>query len=180
MEALECIETRRSVRQFTEKPVERQTLERLVAAAAFAPSWKNAQIARYVAITDPAQKKQLADTCMLGFAFNQKTTEGAPVLLAVTMVTGRSGFERDGSFSTSQGTHWQSFDAGVATQTLCLAAHALGLGTVIMGIFDEAKVAAQIGLAEGQVVAALVALGYPAEQPAAPKRKDAEALLTFC
>ena len=179
MEALECIKTRRSVRKFTEQPVDRALLEQVVAAAAYAPSWKNTQIARYTVVTDPAKKQRLADECMMDFAFNQKTSSHAPALVVVTAITGRSGYERDGSFSTSQGTHWQSFDAGVAAQTFCLAAHALGLGTVIMGIFDEDKVKQVVEIPEGQKVAALIAIGHPAEEPMCPKRKDVETLLCF-
>ncbi len=179
MEALECIKTRRSVRKFTEQPVDRALLEQVVAAAAYAPSWKNTQIARYTVVTDPAKKQRLADECMMDFAFNQKTSSHASALVVVTAITGRSGYERDGSFSTSQGTHWQSFDAGVAAQTFCLAAHALGLGTVIMGIFDEDKVKQVIEVPEGQKVAALIAVGHPAEEPMCPKRKDVETLLSF-
>ena len=155
MEALECIKTRRSVRKFTEQPVTKQEMAQVIETAAFAPSWKNTQIARYIVVTDKEKKQRLADDCMMDFAFNQKTTSGAPALVVLTMITGRSGYERDGSFSTSQGTHWQSFDAGVAAQTFCLAAHALGLGTVIMGIFDEDKVKQVIEVPEGQKVAAL-------------------------
>lgn len=179
MEALECIKTRRSIRKFTEQPVERALIEQIVAAAAYAPSWKNTQIARYTVVTDCDKKQQLADECMMDFAFNQKTTLHAPALVVLTTITGRSGYERDGSFSTSQGTHWQSFDAGVAAQTFCLAAHALGLGTVIMGIFDENKVRSVLELPEEQSVAALIAIGHPAEQPVCPKRKDVETLLHF-
>lgn len=179
MEALECIKTRRSVRKFTEQPVDRALLEQVVAAAAYAPSWKNTQIARYTVVTDPAKKQRLADECMMDFAFNQKTSSHASALVVVTAITGRSGYERDGSFSTSQGTHWQSFDAGVATQTFCLAAHALGLGTVIMGIFDEAKVRAVLDLPAEQMVSAIIAIGHPAEQPVCPKRKDVDTLLQF-
>ena len=179
MEALECIKTRRSVRKFTEQPVDRALLEQVVAAAAYAPSWKNTQIARYTVVTDPAKKQRLADECMLDFAFNQKTSSHASALVVVTAITGRSGYERDGSFSTSQGTHWQSFDAGVAAQTFCLAAHALGLGTVIMGIFDEAKVRAVLDLPAEQMVSAIIAIGHPAEQPVCPKRKDVDTLLQF-
>lgn len=179
MEALECIKTRRSVRKFTEQPVERALIEQVVAAAAYAPSWKNTQIARYTVVTDPEKKQRLADECMMDFAFNQKTAAHAPALVVVTAITGRSGYERDGSFSTSQGTHWQSFDAGVAAQTFCLAAHALGLGTVIMGIFEESKVRNVLALPEEQMVAALIAIGHPAEQPVCPKRKDVDTLLRF-
>ncbi len=179
MEALECIKTRRSVRKFTEQPVDRALLEQVVAAAAYAPSWKNTQIARYTVVTDLEKKQRLADECMMDFAFNQKTSSHAPALVVVTAITGRSGYERDGSFSTSQGTHWQSFDAGVAAQTFCLAAHALGLGTVIMGIFDEAKVRAVLDLPAEQMVSAIIAIGHPAEQPVCPKRKDVDTLLQF-
>lgn len=179
MEALECIKTRRSVRKFTEQPVDRALLEQVVAAAAYAPSWKNTQIARYTVVIDPAKKQRLADECMMDFAFNQKTSSHAPALVVVTAITGRSGYERDGSFSTSQGTHWQSFDAGVAAQTFCLAAHALGLGTVIMGIFDEAKVRAVLDLPAEQMVSAIIAIGHPAEQPVCPKRKGVDTLLQF-
>ena len=179
MEALECIKTRRSIRKFTEQPVTEDEVRQVVEAAAFAPSWKNTQIARYIVVTDKEKKDKLADNCMLGFAYNQKTTHGAPALVVLTMIKGRSGYERDGSFSTPLAAHWQSFDAGVAAQTFCLAAHALGLGTVIMGIFDAEKVAEAVQLPEGQQVAALITIGHPAEDPAAPKRKSVEDLLTY-
>lgn len=178
MEAIECIKTRRSVRRFTEEPVTKELVNQIIETAAYAPSWKNTQIARYIIVTDPAKKERLGE-CMLGFTANQKTAAGAPAIVAVTMITGRSGYERDGSFTTSQGTHWQSFDAGIATQTFCLAAHANGLGTVVMGIYDEKKVAEVLEIPEGQQVAALLALGHPAEEPMIPKRKDADILVSF-
>ena len=178
MEAIECIKTRRSVRRFTEEPVTKELVNQIIETAAYAPSWKNTQIARYIIVTDPAKKERLG-ACMLGFTANQKTAAGAPAIVAVTMITGRSGYERDGSFTTSQGTHWQSFDAGIATQTFCLAAHANGLGTVVMGIYDEKKVAEVLDIPEGQQVAALLALGHPAEEPMIPKRKDVDSLVSF-
>lgn len=179
METIKCIKTRRSVRKFTDAPVTSAQIERIIDAAAFAPSWKNTQIARYIVVTDASVKQRLADECMLGFAYNQKTAAAAPAVIVVTMLSGRSGYERDGSFSTTQGTHWQSFDAGIATQTLCLAAHDMGLGTVVMGIFDEHKVAEAVGVPEGQCVAALLAIGHSAEEPGTPPRKDVAALVQF-
>ena len=66
------------------------------------------------------------------------------------------------------------FDAGIACQTLCLAAWAQGLGTCIMGIYDEDKVPALLEVPEDQYVTAIVSMGYPAETPKAPKRKPLE------
>lgn len=139
MEALECIKTRRSVRRFAEEPVTPEQVAEVVAAAAYAPSWKNTQIARYILVEDAQKREKIAGDCVLDFTYNANTLSHAPALVALTMVTGRSGFERDGSYSSPLEGHWQSFDAGIAAQTFCLAAHALGLGTVIMGIYDPDK-----------------------------------------
>ena len=108
-------------------------VRQVVEAAAFAPSWKNTQIARYIVVTDKEKKDKLADNCMLGFTYNQKTTHGAPALVVLTMIKERSGYERDGSFSTPLATHWQSFDAGIAAQTFCLSARVLRSSTRCYG-----------------------------------------------
>lgn len=179
MEALECIMTRRSVRQFTDQPVTKEELEQVVTLAAYAPSWKNVQSTRYIAVYDRGKLQTIADECIMNFAGNQRTIANTPVLILLTTVNERSGYERDGSFSTSKGTHWQSFDAGIAAQTFCLAAHTQGLGTVVMGVYDEDKIRAVIDVPEGQSVSALIALGHPASIPAIPKRKEVEALLSY-
>ena len=179
MDTIECIKTRRSIRSFTDKAVTESDLKRIVDVATFAPSWKNSQTTRYIAVLDKDIKQELADSCMMGFEYNINTTKNAPAIVAVTTVNNRSGYERDGSFSTSKETHWQSFDAGVASQTFCLAAHELGFGTVIMGIFDEQKVARVLDVPETQSVSALIAIGYGDNLPDAPKRKTAEDLLSF-
>ena len=179
MNTIECIKTRRSTRKFANRALSADVLTDIVNVATYAPSWKNSQTTRYIAVTDATLKEKLANECMMGFEYNVNTANGAPAIIAVTTVNNRSGYERDGSFTTSKGTHWQSFDAGIATQTFCLAAHDAGLATVIMGIFDESKVSALLEVPEGQSVSALVAIGYADEDPAAPKRKSAEELLTI-
>ena len=179
MDTVSNIKIRRSIRKYKEDAIPHSLIEEVVETARFAPSWKNTQIARYIVVTDKEKKDKLADNCMLGFAYNQKTTHGAPALVVLTMIKERSGYERDGSFSTPLATHWQSFDAGIAAQTFCLSAHALGLGTVIMGIYDPAEVAKVVEIPEGQEVAALIALGHPAQDPQAPARKDVDTLLRF-
>lgn len=179
MEFLECCQTRRSVRRYLPKKVERETVRGLVQAASHAPSWKNSQTTRYIVIDDETLIQNIACEGCLGFTFNQKTIENTPCLVVVATVEGHSGYEQDGSFSTAKGTHWESFDAGIATQTFCLAAWDKGLATVILGIFDETYVAKRIALPEGQKISALVALGYPDETPSMPKRKAEEELLLF-
>lgn len=179
MNAIECIKTRRSIRKFEDRAVEPEVIADIVNVAAYAPSWKNSQTSRYIAVLDTDLKNRLANECMMGFEKNIETANSAPAMMVITTVNCRSGYERDGSLSTSKGTHWQSFDAGIATQTFCLAAHEAGLSTVIMGIFDEEKVKEVVGVPQGQSVSALVAIGYAAEEPQAPKRKCADDLLAI-
>ena len=169
MNTVDCIKSRRSVRKFTDQKIPREVLEELVELARWAPSWKNTQIARYVAIEDEALKNRIAEEATI--PWNEGIIKGAPVLMVMTYVEKRSGFERDGSFSTKKEDRWEMFDAGIACQTLCLAAWAEGLGTCIMGIYDEEQVPALLEVPEDQYVTAIVSLGYPAEQPKAPKRK---------
>jgi len=80
-------------------------------------SWKNTQTTRYTAVFDKELKKKLADEAMLDFEFNQKTVDRASMIVIVSSVEKISGYEKDGSFSTSLERHWESFDAGIATQT---------------------------------------------------------------
>ena len=177
MTAKECITGRRSIRRFTDRPVSHGLLSRIVETASFAPSWKNTQITRSIAVEGEA-KAALAK-CTSLFPGNGAIMESAPVVIAVTIITGRSGYERDGSFSTPKGDRWQMYDAGIASEAFCLAAHEEGLGTVILGLFDEEEAAKLLNLPEGRQLAALIPVGYPAEAPAAPRRKTVEELLSF-
>ncbi len=178
MDAITCIKTRRSVRKYTDKPVSKELIEEIVATAIYAPSWKNSQTTRYIAVTDPEIKNRISKECCA--EHNQSIIDGASALIATLIVDKRSGFERDGSYSTIRKDNWQAFDNGIATQTLCLAAHEKGLGTVIMGLYDIDKAQEILQVPEGQLLMALVAVGYPADEPMAPKRKTVEDVLTFC
>lgn len=177
MTAKECIIGRRSIRRFEETPVSHELLEQIIETASFAPSWKNTQVTRYIAVEGEAKDKLAA--CTTIWPNNGAIMESAPMVIAVTVVTGRSGFERDGSFSTGKGDSWQMYDAGVASQTLCLAAHEQGLGTVIMGLYDETEVIKLLDIPNDQELVALIAIGYPAQSPDAPKRKEVADLLSY-
>lgn len=178
MQALDCIRTRRSIRKFTDEPVSHEVLEKVVEAASWSPSWKNTQIVRYIAIEDPALKDRIATECTTSFTYNAGTMNSAPMLIAVTVIKNRCGFERDGSYTTSRKDTWQMFDAGIASQTFCLAAHEYGLGTVIMGIFDD-SLADLLEIPEDRELVNIICIGHPAEEPEMPKRKTVADLLTY-
>ena len=172
MELIEGIKTRRSVRNFTDEKISRDTLEKIIDAARFAPTWKNSQTARYIVIDSRDVMEKIADEGVMGRAHNAGIIRGAAALVVLTTTKGICGFEPDGSFSTSKGSGWQMFDAGIAAQTFCLAAHNYGVGSVIMGIFDEREVARVIGLDDSREVSALIAIGIPAREPGQSRRDD--------
>ena len=172
----DCIWTRRSVRKYKDTPVPHDVLEEIIADAAMAPSWKNTQISRYMVI----EGREAIDKLAAEYApFNARTLSTPPMLIAQTCVQKRCGYERDGSFTTDRGDAWQMYDCGIAAQTLCLSAHEHGLGTVIMGIFDRPALEKYLNVPEGQELVALIAIGYPDEEPAAPRRKAVSDLLTY-
>lgn len=174
------VKSRRSIRRFEDREIPRETMEKIVDVARFAPSWKNTQIVRYIVVADPELRRALATPeCVFDFKYNLRTLEGAAAIVLLTYVKGRSGFEKDGSYSTPTGSGWQNFDAGIAAQTFCLAAEDQGIGTVILGYFDEEAVRKVIDLPEDQALGAIIACGYPAEAPEAPKRKEVAELLTY-
>jgi len=177
MTAKECITGRRSIRQFTDQPVSHEVLSQIVETASYAPSWKHTQIVRYIAV-EGETKEKLADLTSI-YPGNGTIMRNAPMVIAITVIKGRSGYERDGSFSTQRGDSWQMFDAGVASQAFCLAAYEQGLGTVIMGLFDQKEASDLLDIPEDRELVALIPIGYPAESPVAPRRKSVDDLLSY-
>ncbi len=176
MDAQSCILTRRSIRKFTEQPVSHETLEKIVSLASYAPSWKNTQISRYIAIENP---ETLSEICKTYAQFNAHIISNCKTLIAQTFIKNRAGYERDGSFSTDRGPGWQYYDCGIAAQTFCLAAHDCGVGSVIMGVFDREALEKYLNIPEDQELMALIAIGYHEGEAAAPKRKDVQTLLSY-
>lgn len=174
MELQTALEGRRSIRRFQDSPVSAETLACIADAAAMAPSWKNSQVTRYYAVTDPEKRRRIIESMP---AFNRPACESAPVIVAVSMVRNRSGYDRDGSFSTSKEKGWQMFDCGCSAMAFALKAHELGLGTVIMGYCDEAVAVEVTGMPETEEVGPILALGYPDESPQMPKRKMSDQIL---
>ena len=105
MNTVDCIKSRRSIRRFKPDSVKHSLIEEIVSAASFSPSWKNTQITRYIAIEDPSLLGKIADDFTP--SYNSDIIRQTPVLIAVTYIKGRCGFERDGSYTTGKKDRWQ-------------------------------------------------------------------------
>jgi len=171
MDILQNIASRRTIRRYNHRKVEPEKLKQVLEAARWAPSWKNSQCARVVIVEDAEIRKRIADSLQ-----GNRSYAGAfeaPVILVICAEKGLSGYSA--SAPVTDKAEWFMFDTGLYAQNLMLAAHHLGLGTVIIGYFNSNLVAREISLTQGYAVVALILLGYPAEQPQPPPRKPLEA-----
>ena len=177
MEVLEAIKTRRSIRKYKTTPVDDKTLEQVLEAARWAPSWANTQCWRFVVVRDSKVKAQLAEA----LSANNPATDAiknAPLVIVVCAKIGRSGCYH-GEPSTDKGVYWYMFDAGLTMENLALAAHALGLGTVHVGAFDAKKAESILKVPEGFCVVEMTPLGYPDQEAKAPPRKELSEIVSY-
>jgi nitroreductase len=168
MELMEAIKGRRSVRSYTSDLIPEGKLQKILEAIQWSPSWANTQCWEIVVVKEAETKKRLVETLTPTNPAREAITQ-APVTLVVVAIEGKAGFKKGGP-STDKGD-WYMFDCGVAMQNLCLSAHAEGLGTVIVGLFDAVKAAEILQVPPGKAVVALTPLGFPERIPAPPKRK---------
>lgn len=181
MDAIEMIKERRSVRKFKDQVVDREIMKEIIEISRWAPSWANFQIARYTLVDSPDTITKLATDGVKGFVYNVNTLKNAKGVAVLSFVKGKSGkldLEKD-EYATSKTNVWEVFDAGIACQTFCLAAHAKGIGTCIFGVIDDDSIAEIIGLPEEETVAALIVYGYGEEHPAPTPRKKVDEIARF-
>lgn len=168
METLQCILQRRSVRRFKPEKLSHDCIAQIINHAKFAPSWAHTKTPRFICVEDERLKSAIAEVT----DDNASIVKNAPNLFVVTAITGRSGQDRDGTLYNHSSDEWTMFDAGLAVQTLCLAAADLGVGTVIMGGYRQEEVSALLEIPPEQMLVALIPAGYADETPVTPKRKD--------
>jgi nitroreductase len=166
---LEIIQGRRSVRNYEDKPVPDDVLNRVLEALRWSPSWANTQCWEVVVVKD-LETKQKLQTVLAPTNPATKAMVEAPVILVLCGKLGSSGFYK-GQVTTKLGD-WFMYDLGIATQSICLTAHSLGLGTVVVGLFDQNKAKEVLGVPEGYELVSMLPLGYPEKMPAAPKRRE--------
>ncbi len=178
---VELLIGRRSVRSYKDEIVGKDVLNNIMDATRFAPSWANFQVARYTFITDQEKISKIMNEGVNDFAYNINTLKKAKNVVVLSIVKGKSGKldpEKD-EFATSKAGVWEVFDAGIACQTFCLAAHAYGVGTCIMGVFDATQLEKIAELPKDETATALIVYGYPEGETAATPRKNVEEICRY-
>jgi nitroreductase len=177
MTFLELVRKRQSTRQFVDRPVEREQIERCVEAARLAPSACNSQPWKFIVIDERELRTAVAQRLASPvFGINAFAAQ-APVLVAVvtepSTLTARLG-------AMLKDKPYHLMDLGIAVEHFCLQAVEEGLGTCIMGWFDETGVKRLLEVPRGKRVHLTVAVGYAASEVVRPKaRKDRGEILAF-
>jgi len=154
----ELILLRRSVRAYSSQPIERDKLNLCLEAAQLAPSACNAQPWRFVVVDDATLTAQIAEAAKSAAMGMNTFAPQAPVIVALVMepanFTSKLG-------SLIKGKEFPLIDIGIAAEHFCLQAAELGLGTCMLGWFDEKRVKSLLGIPKSRRVPLLITVGYP-------------------
>ncbi len=157
MAFLDLVKHRKSVRDFLDKPVEREKIMMCLEAARLAPSASNSQPWRFIVVDDKQLKNRLCAAAFGGVYFINSFCKTAPVIVVV--ISEKSRFlTRIGAMF--RGTQFYLIDIGIASEHLVLQAEDLGLGTCWIGWFNEGAVKAVLNIPQDKKIDILVALGY--------------------
>lgn len=159
MELLKALQTRRSIRAYTDEVVEKEILEGVLEAARIAPSAANKQRWKFVIIEND-KVEDFVPLCR-----NQKFVGEASHLIVCC--------------ATDKESKWADVDVAIAMDHMTLRAHDLGLGTCWIGAFYPEKVSKAIDLPEEAKVVAILTLGYPAEEGKMRDRKEMDEITSY-
>ncbi len=170
MDVLEALATRRSIRKYLEVPVEWDKVGQILEAGRLAPSAGNLQEWRFIVVTNPEVRKEIAES-----ALGQHWIEVAPIHIVVTAIT-----EKVKTHYGMRGERLYAIqDCAACATYMMLAAHELGLGSCWIGAFDEAKVQRVLKLPDDVRPQMILTIGYADEKPRMPPRYPINNLVFF-
>ena len=180
MDFKELMLERRSVRKYEQEPVDRTMLETLAEAVRLAPSACNQQPWRLVFVDDPELRMKVAEATFNGVVSFNRFAVGAPVLAVLCREKPRVLNRVAG---VMKGMDWTLLDTGIAAEHLCLQAAELGLGTCMLGWFNEARIKSLLGIPRGTGIGLVITIGWPAEtataSPMVKRRKDIDEVRSY-
>ena len=168
MDFYEAIQLRKSIRKYTSRKIEPKVLDRIFNATRLAPSGCNAQPWKFIVVDDPELKNALANATQDRLIPVNHFTKQAPVHVVVV---------REKANLTSnlgqviKNKNFPLIDIGIAVEHFCLKALEEGLGTCILGWFNEKKVKKLLGIPLTKRAELIITVGYPASDVIREKRR---------
>ncbi len=177
MSFIDLANKRYSVRNYKDTLVPKEQLERCIEAARLAPSACNSQPWKFIIVDEPQLRSQLAKAAFEGlldfnhFAFN------APVLVLIVSQKQKMSAKLGGIIKSRD---FHLMDIGIAAEHFCLQAAELGLGTCMLGWFNQKKVKKTLSIPTLKRVELIISVGFAADETTpAKKRKPINEILTY-
>lgn len=174
MKFSELVLKRQSDRKYSPASVEKEDILKCLEAARLAPSACNSQPWKFVVVDDRTKLLEISDAA-IGLGMNKFTVQ-VPVLVAVVQENMNLS-AKAGSIVKSK--DYSMMDLGIAVEHFCLQAAELGLGTCIMGWFDEKRVRKVLGVPRNRRIQLLIALGHPDSPTRQKVRKPLEEMSSW-
>ena len=176
MDFLDLVNKRRSVRKYKNVPVARELVDKCLEAARLAPSACNSQPWSFIVIDTEKTKNEIVEKALSGIHGINTFAKTAPVIVVV--ITEKANFASQMG-SLAKGTEYNRIDIGITAGHFALQAAELGLGTCIMGWFDEKAVKKILGIPAGKKIDILITLGYPESEEGQKVRKSIDEIRKF-
>ncbi len=157
MALLDLLKHRKSVRDFLDRPVEREKVMMCLEAARLAPSASNSQPWKFIVVDDRQLKNKLCDAAFSGIYSLNAFCKTAPVMVIVISEKSKFLARIGGMF---RDTKYYLIDIGAAIEHFVLQAEDLGLGTCWIGWFNERAVKSTLNIPQPKKIDILIALGY--------------------
>lgn len=157
MSLLELIKKRQSDRAYSDKPVEKEKIIACLEAARLAPSASNSQPWTFIVVNEPELKEKVANKTFGPLKSFNKFVPQAPVIVAIVMERAKLITEAGGRLKKKE---YPLIDIGIAAEHFCLQATELGLGTCMLGWFDEKEIKDLLHVPENKNIPLLITLGY--------------------
>jgi len=175
---LDLIQKRKSVRDFLERPVEREKIMTCLEAARLAPSECNSQPWKFIVVDDKQLKNKLCRAAFSGIYSINSFCKKAPVIVVVISEKSKFLARIGGVF---RGTKYYLIDIGIACEHFVLEAEDLGLGTCWIGWFNEQAVKSTLNIPQNKKIDILIALGYYEREKLGPEhiKEPVEKIASF-
>jgi len=173
---LDLISSRQSDRKYSDKPVEQEKLDRIIEAGRLAPSACNAQPWKFIIVTHPDLRQQIATAASAKLLGMNSFVKQAQVIIVVVRenpnFTSKVG-------STIKNKDYSLIDIGITSENICLQAKAEGLGSCMIGWFDEAMLRSILGIPRSKRVELLITIGYSMSDQREKRRKPQDMTVSY-
>lgn len=173
---LSLVNSRQSDRKYLDKPVEKEKIGRITEAGRLSPSACNGQPWHFIVVDDPELRKGVAAATESEVLRMNTFVIQAPVLIVI--IREKSNFSsRAGDLIKKR--DYSLIDIGIATASMAYQAIAEGLGSCIVGWFDENKIKKLLSIPKSKRVELVISVGYTDNQPRNKSRKPAGEIVTY-